>query len=428
MLSHEDNELMCRVGRDTPMGEAMRHFWMPALLSSELPERCGDPVHVELLNENLVAFRDENGKVGLLDERCCHRGASLTVGRVENCGIRCIYHGWLFAADGTVLETPNVADSRLKTRFKARSYPVREAGGVVWAYLGEANKMPAFPDFPALSAPKEMVLATFGIFGCNYVQVLEGLLDSSHLSILHQSQLRSKNLPDIAFVKKTSHMQFDAVPRIEVEETDFGLHYGAIRQVDGHAETNITGFISPFFVLNPNDMVLITVPLTDEKTGFYLIAYDGENRYGAEPLASQHLKATGFDLPTLEAFGMTRKTFDTMARPQRANGFNQDRAALRAGHFTGLPGLTPEDLVVAVSSGGIRDRRDEHLSTADAAIARMYQVLLKSARQVRQGGTPIAYGKSVALLRGRREKLPQGSDWRSLVPQHKVLDDRARVA
>ena len=428
MLSREDNELMCRVGRGTPMGEVMRHFWMPALLSSELPESGGDPVHVELLNENLVAFRDNNGRVGLLDEMCCHRGASLTIGRVENCGIRCIYHGWLFAADGTVLETPNVADSQLKTRFKAKAYPVREAGGVVWAYLGDASKMPTFPDFPALTAPKEKVLATFGIFGCNYVQVLEGLLDSSHLSLLHQSQLRSTNLPDIAFVKKTSHMQFDMAPRIEVEETEFGLHYGAIRQVDGQAETNITGFISPCFILNPNDMTLITVPLTDEKTGFYLIAYDGESRYGEEPLASQHLKATGFDLPTLEAFGMTRKTFDTVARPRRANGFNQDRVSMRAGHFTGLPGLTPEDLVVAVSSGGIRDRSTEHLSTADAAIAKMYRVLLKSARQVMQGDMPIAYGKSVALLRGRREKLPQGTDWRTLVPEHKPLSSQAQVA
>jgi phenylpropionate dioxygenase-like ring-hydroxylating dioxygenase large terminal subunit len=426
MLSREDNELMCRVGRDTPMGQAMRHFWMPALLSSELAGPGGDPVHVELLNENLVAFRDSEGKVGLLDEMCCHRGASLTVGHVESCGIRCIYHGWLFAADGTVLETPNVPDSRFKARFKAKAYPVREAGGVVWTYLGDPDKMPAFPDFPALTAPRELVLAAFGIFGCNYVQVLEGLLDSSHLSLLHQSQLRSTNLPDIAFVRKTSHMKFDVAPRIEVEETEFGLHYGAIRQVDGHAETNVTGFISPFFILNPNDMILVTVPLTDEKTGFYLIAYDGENRYGEEPLASQHLKATGFDQASVEAFGMTRKTFDTMARPQRANSFRQDRAAMRAGHFTGLPSLTPEDLVVAVSGGGIRDRCQEHLSTADAAIARMYRVLLKSARQVREGGKPVAYGQSVAHLRGRRVTLPQDADWRSLVPDHKPL--RSQVA
>ena len=426
MLSREENELLCRVGRDTQMGQAVRHFWMPAFLSSELPEPGGNPLHIELLNENLVAFRDHNGQLGLLDEMCCHRGASLTVGRVEECGIRCIYHGWLFAPDGTVLETPNVPDGRFKARFKAKSYPVREAGGVVWTYLGDPDKVPAFPDFPALTAPKQQVLATFGIFGCNYVQVLEGLLDSSHLSLLHKSQLAAKDLPDIAFVRKTSHMQFDATPRIEVEETEFGLHYGAIREVDGHAETNVTGFIAPFFILNPNDMTIITVPLTDEKTGFYLIAYDGESRYGEEPLSSQHLKATGFDRASLEAFGMTRKTFGTTARPQRANGFHQDRAAMRAGHFTGLPGLTPEDLVVAVSGGGIRDRRSEHLSSADAAIAKMYRVLLRSARQVSEGGKPVAYGQSVASLRGRRVRLPLGTDWRTLVPDHKLV--RAKVA
>src|SRR5437868_2681183 len=129
MLSREDNELMCRVGPGTGMGEVMRRTWMPALLSSEMPERGGDPVHVELLGENFVAFRDGDGNIGLLDEHCCHRGASLAVGRVEKCGIRCIYHGWVFAADGQVLETPNVADPRFKERFKAKSYPVREAGG-----------------------------------------------------------------------------------------------------------------------------------------------------------------------------------------------------------------------------------------------------------------------------------------------------------
>ena len=134
MLSTKDNELMCRTGRDLPMGKAMRHFWIPALLSSELPKPDCDPVHVELLGENFVAFRDSEGKVGLLDEMCCHRGASLTLGRSEACGLRCIYHGWLFAADGTVLETPNIADPSFKSRFKAKAYPVREAGGLVDLY------------------------------------------------------------------------------------------------------------------------------------------------------------------------------------------------------------------------------------------------------------------------------------------------------
>src|SRR5712671_6566934 len=127
------------------MGNAMRRFWIPAMLSSELPQSGRDPLHVELLGESFVSFRNEKGEIGLLDEACCHRGASLTVGRVENCGIRCIYHGWLFSPTGTVLETPNVTDPRFKDRVKARAYPVREAGGLIWTYLGDPAQLPPFP-------------------------------------------------------------------------------------------------------------------------------------------------------------------------------------------------------------------------------------------------------------------------------------------
>src|SRR3546814_11541875 len=139
MLSAKDNELMCRTGPDTPMGKAMRHFWVPALLSSELPHPDCAPVHVQLLGENFVAFRDSEGKVGILDEYCCHRGISLTLGRSEKCRLSCIYHSWLFATDGTVLETPNIPDPSSQPRFKPHSFPVLTAGSLIWP----------FPDPPA---------------------------------------------------------------------------------------------------------------------------------------------------------------------------------------------------------------------------------------------------------------------------------------
>src|SRR5437016_4734164 len=136
MLSEADNELITQVGPGTPMGEVFRRFWMPACLSQDLPGPESDPVRVRVLGEDLVAFRDVEGRVGVLDEFCCHRTASLTLGRVEGCGIRCIYHGWKFAVDGTILETPNVEDDRIKTRMKQPAYPTREAGGIVWCYMG----------------------------------------------------------------------------------------------------------------------------------------------------------------------------------------------------------------------------------------------------------------------------------------------------
>ena len=157
MLSTDDNELMCRVGRDTGMGQVMRRTWLPVMMSSELTG--DDPVHVELLGENFVAFRDGNGRIGLLDELCCHRGASLTVGRVEQCGIRCLYHGWLYDTDGNILETPNVGDDKFKHRFKAKSYPFREAGALLWAYLGEPENVPDFPDYEFMHASAVLIVA-----------------------------------------------------------------------------------------------------------------------------------------------------------------------------------------------------------------------------------------------------------------------------
>lgn len=414
MLSAADNDLMCRTGAQTPMGKAMRHFWIPALLSSELPQPDCDPVHVELLGQSLVAFRDSKGNVGVLDEYCCHRGASLTLGRAEKCGLRCIYHGWLFAADGTVLETPNIPNPNFKTHVKAKAYPVREAGGLVWTYLGNPADMPAFYDFPFLSAPAAKRLPTVQIIGCNYVQVLEGLLDSSHLSVLHISQFGG--LPDIKFVQNTSHMQHDPAPRIEAQATEYGLHYGAIRVFGDKAETNVTAFISPFFILNPNDIYMAVVPMADDKCAFYSVWYDGVRDYGAEPLRSQQLRAVGLD--RLEEHGMTRQSFYGPNRLSRANGFKQNRDAMRAGHHTGIASFVQEDAVVCVSAGGIRDREYEHLGTADMAIAQMYRTLIKSAKQVASGGKPIAYGMSVADLRGTRVTLPVGTDWRSVVPHN----------
>ena len=419
MLSKEDNELICRVGADTPMGKAMRHFWIPALLSSELPEPDGDPVHVELLGDSFVAFRDSNGNVGLLDEYCCHRGASLTVGRVEQCGIRCIYHGWLFAADGTVLETPNVADPRFKDRFKANAYPVREAGGIIWTYLGASEKVPPLPDFPWIDAAPAMVTTTCQINGCNYVQMLEGLLDSSHLSVLHSSAIANAQAQDLNFVRAINHMQFDAAPVIESEETDFGIHYAAIRLMGGKAETRITAFVAPFWQVNPNgDIWVGAVPMADEKTAFYTVWWDGEKQYGAEPLRSQQLEMIGFNQEMLEAYGQTRKTFGGPNSLSRSNGFRQDRDKIRAGHFTGVPTLALEDSLVCASQGPLRDRSREKLANVDIAIVHFYRHLLKSAKQVRDGGEPLGSGVSVAKIRGVNARVDPETDWRSLVPDH----------
>lgn len=416
MVPASDNELMCRVGPGTAMGKAIRHFWLPALASSELAEPGGDPLHVELMGESFVAFRDREGNIGLLDEHCCHRGASLTVGRVEKCGIRCIYHGWLFGADGTVMETPNVTERGPKGRFKTRAYPVREAGGMIWTYLGDPAKTPAFPDFPWATAEEAMRLTAVTIIGCNYVQLIEGLFDSSHLTILHSTALTRTAGSDLNFDKASNHMRFDASPRIEVEDTDFGLRYAAIRHVDGKAETRITSFIAPFWQINPNgDIVVAVVPMSDEKTAFYTLWWDGQHRFGEEPLRSQSLDTIGVDQATLEKYGHTRATFGTPARASRENRWHQDRERMREGHFSGAPVLLLDDVLVCVSAGPLRSRSRELLTPADAAVASLYRLFVRSARAAAEGGVPIGAGVSVADVRGVHDSLALGTDWHSLL-------------
>ena len=247
MLPKDKNELLTRVGPGTPMNALLRRYWMPALLSSDL-EPDGDPRRVTLLGEHYVAFRDSDGRVGIFDEHCCHRGSSLTLGRNEEGGLRCIFHGWKFAVDGTILETPNVADPSYKARFKQPAYPVREAGDLIWVYLGPAELEPAFREYAYMRLPPSHRMIMRLNVDCNFLQVVEGGLDSSHVGILHRNMARSfeeklDQLPD--------HMQYnrqklltDMAPRLEVRDTEFGFHYAALRAAnDGtnNVHVRVTG-------------------------------------------------------------------------------------------------------------------------------------------------------------------------------------------
>jgi len=408
------------------MGTAMRRFWLPALLSEELRHPDCDPRRVRLLGEDFVAFRDSDGKVGILDEYCCHRSASLTLGRVEEGGIRCIYHGWKFAADGTVMDTPNVADPRFKERFKARAYPVREAGGLVWVYLGPAALMPEFPKWPCFEVPASHRLPVYAVVSCSFVQVIEGLVDSSHLTVLHTSPLKTTDGSELDFAKKTTHMQRDAAPRIEAEETDFGFHYVAMRPVseapDDGVVARVAAFVPPCFLLNPNgDLFFAVVPVNDHRCLFFHVWWDAEKKIGEEPLKSEQLEFVGLDQPTLAAYGLTLKTCDTPAAASAANGYLQDREAQRRGHFTGLPSFTQEDAAVSMSGGTIRDRSKEILSTADVALPKLYRALLTCARQASAGRDPLGLDADTARIVGASGKIAPGVHWRSLVPQHRVV-------
>ncbi len=424
MLSKTDNELICRVGPETPMGKAFRHYWLPVMVTSELPEAGDAPFPVEVCGERIVVFRDGSGKIGALAEQCCHRGASLLLGRVEDCGIRCIYHGWKFAADGTVLETPNVTDQRFKDRFRARAYPIRDAGGLIWIYLGDQDHMPDFPKWGFMDVPESNRLPVVAIVNCNYVQLMEGVVDSSHLSILHTVGLKATDSAELDFAKKTNHMQFDAAPQLDTEETDFGFQYVALRRNDKGSEAvteaRIASFVAPCFVLNPNgDLFFSFTPINDERVMFFHVWWDKDKLYGEEPLCSEQLAFVGLDQESLAEFGMTRETSGLPDRPNRQNNFLQNRDAMRKGHFTGLPNFTQEDAAVSMSGGPIRDRSKEMLSHADLAIMRLYRSLLACANNAAAGKPPIGVNADVHTIRGACGVLSEGEHWQSLLkPDH----------
>ncbi len=426
MLNKSDNELMCRVGAGTGMGDAMRRYWIPALQSSELPTPGGDPKGVELMGDKFVAYRDDTGRVGIYADACLHRGASLTLARAEGDGLRCIYHGWKFAVDGRVLDTPNVADPKFKDRIKGKTFPVREAGGLIWAYLGPKEAEPEFPKWPWLDVSASHRINAYASISCNYVQVIEGLVDSSHLTVLHASGLALAAGSDLDFAKKTAPMQFDASPRIEVEETDFGFHYAALRPMGSEHMARIASFIAPCFIANPNgDLFFAVVPVNDERCNFYHIWWDAEKNIGEEPLRSQQLKFVGMDTETLDEYGIGPTSWNSDKRPRWENGFRQDRAKQRAGHFTGLASFTQEDAVCSMSGGTIRDRSSEMLSTADKAISTLYRSLLECVARVSEGQKPIGADADTTRIIGVSAPISADQDWRTLVPGHKVVSTRS---
>src|SRR5438105_7356794 len=198
MLSHEENELISRVGPGTPMGNLMREYWLPAMVSSELPSPDCDPVRVMLLGEKLIAFRDTNGNVGLVANNCPHRGASLFFGRNEESGLRCVYHGWKFAVDGTCLDMPNEpAESDFRTKVKAVAYPTQERGGIVWTYMGPRADPPPMPDLEA-NMLEGATAAAFQLES-NWLQILEGDIDTTHVGFLHYGGLSPEEQPPGTF-------------------------------------------------------------------------------------------------------------------------------------------------------------------------------------------------------------------------------------
>jgi phthalate 4,5-dioxygenase len=279
MLSHEENELLTRTGPGTPMGNLYRRFWMPALLPSELPRPDSDPIRFRILGEDLIAFRDSNGKVGFIANNCPHRGASLFFGRNEEAGLRCVYHGWKFDVDGNCIDMPNEPpESDFRTKVKATTYPSAEWGGFVWIYMGPPTKQPALPNYHWCTLPDaSQSQVRKWMQESNYSQGVEGDLDSAHVSFLHRK-----------FGQEDRAINYGA-PRLTTMETDFGFAYGARRPAGDDFLWRVTTFTLPMFIMIPGGTYAggghFTLPMDDEHSWWFVV--EPPAPAGMEPASSR---------------------------------------------------------------------------------------------------------------------------------------------
>lgn len=422
MLTLEENELLCRVGPSAPMGRMLRRYWLPALLPEEL-EAGGAPKRLRLLGEDLVAFRNTEGRVGVLDHACPHRGASLVLGRNEECGLTCLYHGWRVGVDGTILDAPTMPPgSPFTSRVRHLAYPVVEAGGFVWVFMG-AGELPALPRFPFVDLPSSHRVIMKVREEANWVQALEGVLDSAHTNFLHADYVKPSTDTTSTDYKDGSisgRASADGRPRLEIEDTPYGFRYAAIRRPVAFPDKNhyvrTTLFIAPFYGMNAQPpgwgQVQVFVPMDDTHTMFYNVRYSSED---IGPIAD------GLRENMMARFGARVGVDVDVEYRKHADSSNlwlQDRAAMQRGDsLTGLAGVATQDMACQESMGPIVDRTKEHLGPTDLAIIRMRRTMLESLRDfVERGIEPVGLrgGFDYADLRADEGLVPIGAPWQQV--------------
>ena len=434
MLTAEENDLLCRVEHSAPMGGLMRRHWIPVCLTEEVAEPDGAPVKARILGEDLVVFRDTNGRVGVMDEYCPHRRVSLVLGRNEECGLRCLYHGWKLDVEGNVVEMASEPGaSALKEKVKHRAYPVQEWGGWVWSYLGStlgahgepgdanADPPPAFEPPPCAPTATTTVSIAKVIIPCNWAQILEGAIDSAHSSSLHSSDfVPARVAAGEANATQWLRPSTDKSPRLQVQHTSYGFRYAALRRPIASATVNAatheyvrtTIFVAPFTVLIPPNNLYnvanINVPVDDTHTAFYFIAWgDAANTPATEEWRKFLGQQVGIDL-------------DEQYQPKRSidNHFWQDRQAMKAGNYTGIKGFPNQDIAMWLTMGGgpIADRSVERLGASDQAVVEFRKQMVAAARAFADGAPAIGTGDARIApgVCSFQAVMPKSSDWRKI--------------
>jgi nitrite reductase/ring-hydroxylating ferredoxin subunit len=408
MLSREDNELLCRIGPGTAMGDLMRQYWLPAALSSELPEPDGSPLRVRLLGESLIAFRASSGTVGLVQNNCPHRGASLFYGRNEGDGLRCVYHGWKFDARGRCVDMPSEPpESNFRQKVCARAYPCVERAGLVWAYLGPRPTPRPMPELEPIMGPDCRIQVYQR--ECNWMQALEGDIDTCHTVYLHLGGVEPEDVPAGSWAR---YALGDRAPRYAVTDTDFGVMYGAYRPAEADTDYwRIASFLFPFYAMVPTGVlglevrVRAWVPMDDGHTLAITISRNA-------PPQGRHVGRQVVEAPetlpnTTDWYGRFRCVADA------GNDYLIDRKAQKTTSYTGIGSIFLQDQAVTESMGEIYDRTDEHLGTSDLMVIRTRKRLIDAARALRDTGKvpPGVDDPGVYATRSGGVILPRGADW-----------------
>lgn len=398
MLKREDNELLTRVGPGTSMGELFRRFWLPVALVDELPTPDCSPVRVTVLGEPLVAIRDSENRLGLMDRFCAHRRADLFFGRNEECGLRCVYHGWKYDVTGNCVDMPaEPPEHNFKDKIKLKSYPCKEEAGLIWAYMGPDELTPELPGLEWMYVPESHRFIQKSIIDCNYLQAMEGDIDTTHSAFLHRwfaPDFRRSVLPSLGGGDTTSNARAELRAkkggewaRFSIKDTDYGIMIGAVRETSEDADQwHITHWLMPIYTLvaagGPGQTLRcnIRIPIDDESFAFFRVQWNADR-----PLTERELNnfASGVNFGEL-----IPGTFFPVRNMQ--NDFLVDRQLQRTWNYTGIKSIPEQDQAMTCSMGPIVDRSQEHLGSTDAAIIAMRRKLFHAVRDLQEGCAPYA--------------------------------------
>jgi phthalate 4,5-dioxygenase len=435
MLSRADNEFLTRSGPGKPMGDLLRRFWMPALLSEELPERDGPPRKIKILGEDLLAFRASDGRVGIVEPHCPHRGANLYYGRNEECGLRCAFHGWKFDVEGNCIDLPtSPPDSSYKNTIKLLAYPTREWGDMIWVYMGPREKMPALPQFEFGLVPSSQRYVAKKWQDCNWVQSLEGGIDTAHFSFLHAVPSKDEATKRAVYSRSAAlgdqtkaddrirWVTDDPRPKFSIAGHEAGLVIGGARKTDGvDLYWRIAQFLMPNHAYAPAAFPgeiyygQCWVPVDDVSCWIYTYSWVPDR-----PLTNaERTKFAG-------GFGVhSQVDADYMPLRNPRNDYQLDRALQKSLSFTGIAGVSDQDAAIQDSQGPIQDRTREHLGPTDLGIVEFRKLVMGAARAlaggtepkaataprhyaVRAGGWVAAPGKDLATVMTERFGHPHG--------------------